>query len=336
MGKKDKMMREYLSQPDICADFIQNFVFKNHQVITEDMIHLQKNQQSVFVKNAEEGLTVKEKIRDVCAVICRDMKYLIIGIESQTDMLNIMPVRSMLYDAISYDAQIAELRKAHRKAKDLEKEDYLSGISKVDKLIPVVTVVFYYGEEPWDRSVGLFDMFDLEGISDEAVEMIQNYKINLIDIHKIENISDMKTSLGPLIELMKTRRNKQELQQYIENHREFLDKTSDELFELIAELLEADWLIEKKKECVGKGADYTMCTGMKEWLEEVFQDGEQKGREAGEQEGKREGQKLGFEQACHIIGEINHGIPVSVIASKYEIEENQVLMVIHAMRPDGK
>ena len=138
------------------------------------------------------------------------------------------------------------------------------------------------------------------------------------------------------------------------------DKTSDELFELIAELLEADWIIEKKKEYVGKGADYTMCTGMKEWLEKVFQDGERKGREigeregreegerkgreegerkgreAGEQEGKREGQKLGFEQACHIIGEVNHGTPVSVIASKYEIEENQVLMVIHAMRPDGK
>ena len=102
------------------------------------------------------------------------------------------------------------------------------------------------------------------------------------------------------------------------------DKTSDELFELIAELLEADWIIEKKKEYVGKGADYTMCTGMKEWLEEVFQDGERKGRE------------IGFREACHIIGEVNHGTPVSAIASKYEVEENQVLMVIHAMKPDNK
>ena len=205
-------------------------------------------------------------------------------------------------------------------------------MGKRNKLIPVVTVVFYYGEEPWERSVELFDMFDLEGISDEAVEMIQNYKINLIDIHKIESISDMKTSLGSLIELMRTRKNKQELQRYIENHREFLDKTSDELFELIAELLEADWLIEKKKEYVGKGADYTMCTGMKEWLEEVFQDGERKGREVGEQKGR----EIGFREACHIIGEVNHGTPVSVIASKYDVEENQVLMVIHAMKPDHK
>ena len=134
------------------------------------------------------------------------------------------------------------------------------------------------------------------------------------------------------------------------------DKTSDELFELIAELLEADWIIEKKKEYVGKGADYTMCTGMKEWLEEVFQDGERKGREAGErkgweagerigreagermgrEEGERKGREIGFREACHIIGEVNHGIPVSVIASKYEVEENQVLMVIHAMKPDNK
>lgn len=134
------------------------------------------------------------------------------------------------------------------------------------------------------------------------------------------------------------------------------DKTSDELFELIAELLEADWIIEKKKEYVGKGADYTMCTGMKEWLEEVFQDGERKGREAGErkgweagerigreagerigrEEGERKGREIGFREACHIIGEVNHGTPVSAIASKYEVEENQVLMVIHAMKPDNK
>ena len=118
------------------------------------------------------------------------------------------------------------------------------------------------------------------------------------------------------------------------------DKTSDELFELIAELLEAEWLIEKKKEYVGKGADYTMCTGMKEWLEEVFQDGERKGREVGERMGRevgeRKGRELGFREACHIIGEVNHGTPVSMIASKYEVEENQVLMVIHAMKPDHK
>ena len=118
------------------------------------------------------------------------------------------------------------------------------------------------------------------------------------------------------------------------------DKTSDELFELVAELLEADWIIEKKKEYVGKGADYTMCTGMKEWLEEVFQDGERKGREVGERMGRevgeRKGRELGFREACHIIGEVNHGTPVSMIASKYEVEENQVLMVIHAMKPDNK
>ena len=118
------------------------------------------------------------------------------------------------------------------------------------------------------------------------------------------------------------------------------DKTSDELFELIAELLEADWIIEKKKEYVGQGADYTMCTGMKEWLEEVFQDGERKGREVGERMGRevgeRKGRELGFREACHIIGEVNHGTPVSMIASKYEVEENQVLMVIHAMKPDNK
>ena len=136
----------------------------------------------------------------------------------------------------------------------------------------------------------------------------------------------MKTSLGPLIEFMQIRKDKQKLKKYIENHREFLDTTPDELFGLIAELLDAAWMIEKRKEYKRKDGVYTMCTGMKEWLDDVFQDGKKEGEIRGEQ--------AGFTQACHIISEINRGNSVSAIASKYAVSENQVLMVIHAMRPE--
>ena len=109
-------------------------------------------------------------------------------------------------------------------------------------------------------------------------------------------------------------------------NRDILNTTPDELFGLIAELLDAAWMIEKRKEYKRKDGVYTMCTGMKEWLDDVFQDGKK--------EGERRGEQAGFTQACHIISEINRGNSVSAIASKYAVSENQVLMVIHAMRPE--
>jgi len=39
MGKLDSAMRAYLSDPEICADFIQHFIFHNRITISPDMLH---------------------------------------------------------------------------------------------------------------------------------------------------------------------------------------------------------------------------------------------------------------------------------------------------------
>ncbi len=41
------------------------------------------------------------------------------------------------------------------------RDEILSGIKKTDALIPVITVVVYYGEKPWDGATSLHGMWGL-------------------------------------------------------------------------------------------------------------------------------------------------------------------------------
>ena len=55
--------------------------------------------------------------------------------------------------------------------------EYLSRFRKKDRLIPIISLVFYYGSEPWDGPVDLYDMFRLEGTKEEK-EILEKYLPN--------------------------------------------------------------------------------------------------------------------------------------------------------------
>ena len=76
-----------------------------------------------------------------------------------------------------------------------------------------------------------------------------------------------------------------------------------------------------------------MCTGMRDWLEEVRAEGEAAGEARGEARGELRGKLIGIDIACQILADIHNAAPISAIASKYEIDENKVLMIIQAMSP---
>ena len=56
-----------------------------------------------------------------------------------------MPVRDMTYDALDYTEQLQELERKHIENGDkLQGAEFLSGITKEDRLIPVITLNLYY------------------------------------------------------------------------------------------------------------------------------------------------------------------------------------------------
>lgn len=60
----------------------------------------------------------------------------------------------------------------------LTSEEFLSGLRRDDKLIPIITAVVYFGEEPWDGPRSLYDMLNIP--NETMKKFIPNYWINLI------------------------------------------------------------------------------------------------------------------------------------------------------------
>jgi len=73
---------------------------------------------------------------------------IILGVEGQADVHYYMPVRCMEIDAVSYSAQCRKISQKAREDKTLKK--YADGVPKDTKIVPVVTLVFYTGSQPWD------------------------------------------------------------------------------------------------------------------------------------------------------------------------------------------
>ena len=139
------------------------------------------------------------KNRDILKSYGNELFLAILGIENQSNVHYAMPLRNMLYDALNYEQQRAVLQKEHRKSGDLYGSRYISGLSENDRLIPVFTLVIYYGEKPWDGPKNLQDLPDIPPELEEYRDKLADYKINLLDIHSMDPeiySGELKAMLG--------------------------------------------------------------------------------------------------------------------------------------------
>lgn len=100
------------------------------------------------------------------------LEYFLYGVENQSEIHYVLPVKNNLYDALEYAGQVEESAKSHRKEMKREKGqketnakegrksagEFLSGFWAEDKLIPSITVTIFFGAEEWDGPLSLFDM----------------------------------------------------------------------------------------------------------------------------------------------------------------------------------
>ena len=88
-------------------------------------------------------------------------------------------------DVISYTHQKELLAAEHRRKKDLNTAssgEFLTGMAKGDRLAPVVTLVLYLSDKPWDGARSLHEMLNFKNISEKAKKYIENYNIHILDV----------------------------------------------------------------------------------------------------------------------------------------------------------
>ena len=222
MGVMDTEGKQYLSNPVFFADAFNYLLYDGEQVIKpEELQELDTTELTVpYGNNARVPV---QKYRDLLklwnAMMDENAIYVILGAELQDKVHYGMPVKDGLYDMLGYSKQIAEIKRAYRKeaATDegeitvengvlkikLTSEEFLSGMRKDDKLIPIITAVVYFGEEPWDGPRSLFEMLDVR--DQRLYRFLSDYKLNLISPADMEDAEFEKfyTFLGLAMKVIK-------------------------------------------------------------------------------------------------------------------------------------
>lgn len=220
MSQKDTVLKNYLSIPEVFADLFNAYIFNGEEVLKPQDLETLDSAETVLIEKKDKSVEAVQKYRDVVKKSAFGAEFIIFGVENQANIHYAMAIRSMLYDAISYTNQISEISKIHRINKDLSGDEYLSKFSKSDKLIPVITLVVYYGNDDWDGSADLYNMLEFPKENLEILKkFISNYKMNLLSINNINNIELYKTGLRELFGVIRNEKNGKSLKEYVEKNK---------------------------------------------------------------------------------------------------------------------
>jgi hypothetical protein len=281
MGLPDIALKKYFSNHTRLADIFNYYCFNGRERIAPSGLEIQNNTEAVVLGDSLDNPYPVEKARDILAVAkANGTVLLLLGIENQNNIHYGMPVRQMLYDALTYANQIDNRKKDHRnlqwnKRENVSNSEFLSGLKKGEKLTPVITLLIYYGKEPWDGPTNLSHMLDMEQVPEEFRPYIQShYALNLLEARKIQDYENFHSDIREVFTLLSCENDKDKMKEIMENNKNYLNLDRDAVAAIGALTASKEIMNYINQEQKG-GVD--MCQAIREMIED------------GRQEGRREG-----------------------------------------------
>ncbi|MDY5482860.1 MAG: hypothetical protein SPF91_01535, partial [Clostridium sp.] len=233
---KDTVSKNYLSDPVRFAQLCNNALFDGTPLIHPEYLkELSTKESKVFGFQTKE-MTALWKDRDILKMYQDQLLLAIIGIENQTEIHYCMPLRALLYDALNLESQRSSIQSGHRKQKDLSDSEYISGFSKSDRLIPVLTLVIYWGDIPWDGAKNLHELLDIPPELAQYKDKILDYRINLLEIRSIEDLEHYHGELKAFLGFLKYGKEKSALQKFVSDNEAIFRSISPESVQAMAVL----------------------------------------------------------------------------------------------------
>lgn len=277
--KPDIIVKNYWRNKEQFADFFNAVLFDGKQVIKPKELEDLDTEESSVLEHKEYAESIGAsrdtvKIRKKSTVY--GVEFVILGMEGQEHIHYAMPMRVMGYDYAAYQKQYVDNAAKYKTAKSLTEEEYLSKMKKDDRLVPVITVVVYYGEKPWDGAMSLHGMLH---ISEEMKPFVNDYRMHLVEARKndlkLHNINnrDLFNLLGILLDRNgKLQETRDRAINYAREHR--VEKTV-----IMTAAGAANCKIDYNK--IARKGDADMCTVFEETRREGIAEGEAKGEAKG-------------------------------------------------------
>ena len=202
MPSPDSALKDFFKSDEIFAALFNGYFFKNETVIKAKELEPEDTAYGATIKVEGKGNTKfrTEKISKYRDNIRKTSLgyFVILGIEDQDKIHYSMPVRKIFYDVLGYSSELSALSNSQDKV-EWTIDERLSKVKKGTKITPIITVVFYTGEEPWDGPQSLHDMMDI----DERIKpYVPDYPLYVIDIGHDKDLSFKNKELSELKDVL--------------------------------------------------------------------------------------------------------------------------------------
>ena len=174
--------------------------------------------------------------------------------------------------------------------------EFLSGITKEDKLLPVITIVILYSSEPWDGPTSLYDMLATK--DPEILKYVQDYHIHLIAPGNMtdQQIQCFHSSMRKVLNFIKYAKDKEKMKEIMSKENSDFYHVDRATAQFIKEMTGVNIEIQEDKE------DVNMCKAWEDMAIDMKNEGLQLGLRQGEQIGLQRGEQLGLqEKNCLVI-----------------------------------
>lgn len=291
MKKRNALIKKYFSNDERFAD-LWNGYYGRPLLDADKLITLEPH----GLRKSGRKETVKELEHDLLKQSCGAGTYGIYGIENQETVDYRMVIRSMSYMLDAYERQVEELQAEHTKKGDLGSEEYLSGISKEDRVDPSAVLVVYYGNKPWDGVVDLHSLLKIKEDSEEYGRLFPNYQMNLLDVQRFQHTERFQTDIRLFFGFLQRKDNRDDLWTFIKENEKQFQCMPEDAYDVIASYGGSTVVKKMKEQCKTEGG-YDMCKA----FDEMRKEERLKGKKEGKREGKKEGEKCGEEKMAGLI-----------------------------------
>lgn len=298
MGKLDILAKEYMGRPSVFADVFNQFLYHGRQVIVPERL-VELDTTGITVPYGADSASVPEqRYRDVAKLLMAMTDgyaaYCILAVENEGKIHYAAPVKSCLYDAIQLAHQVTVTAASHRNQKQEDRkpsgDEFLSGFWKEDRLLPVVTVIVYFGAEEWDGPLSLREMYS--DCSEEILRYTMDYHVNLITPSGLSDseIDGFQSNMREIMRYIKYSKDREKLRSVVSTEQRF-KCVERQAAEIINAATGSNMKIDKGKESVD------VCIA----IQEIREEGKIEGKIEGKMEGIIEGaitfaQRLGVQK----------------------------------------
>ena len=174
MAEKDMAEKKLEDYTEVFTDIVNTLLFSDSSIRLDENKIVDGPTESIYKAEEQD----KEQRRDTFKYYDIGNKGILFcvaayGIENQSTIDNVMPVRIMNYDASAYKSQVFGLKSSSKQTNQKRKRIY-----------PVITIVLNFSEKEWKTSRSLYDMMALPS---DLAKYVQDYKINVFDVAFLED-----------------------------------------------------------------------------------------------------------------------------------------------------